>query len=41
MASSETEGTASDMSDLSCEQDLSEVGEGDAGPLQYCRKLST
>jgi hypothetical protein len=38
MSSSETESTASDMSDLSYEQDLGEVGEGvevDEGPLQH------
>jgi hypothetical protein len=36
--------TASDMSDLSYEQELGEVGEGgevDEGPLQHCRKLTT
>jgi ABC-type oligopeptide transport system substrate-binding subunit len=44
MSSSETESTASDMSNLSYEQDLVEVGEGDEvdeGPLQHCRKLTT
>jgi hypothetical protein len=44
MSSSETESTASDMSDLSYEQELGEVGVGgevDEGPLQHCRKLST
>jgi hypothetical protein len=44
MSSSETESTASDMSDLSYEQELAEVGEGgevDEGPLQHCRKLTT
>jgi hypothetical protein len=41
---SETESTASDMSDWSYEQELGEVSEGgevDEGPLQHCRKLST
>jgi hypothetical protein len=38
MTSSETESRASDMSDLSYEQELGEV---DEGPLQHCRKLST
>jgi hypothetical protein len=41
MSSSETESTAPDMSDLSYEQELCEVGEGDEvdeGPLQHCRK---
>jgi hypothetical protein len=37
----ETESTASDMSDLSYEQELGEVGEIDEGPLQHCRKLTT
>jgi hypothetical protein len=44
MLSSETESTASDMSDLSNEQELCEVGEGgevDEGPLQHRWKLST
>jgi hypothetical protein len=44
MSYSETESTASDMSDLSYEQELGEVGEGgevDEGPLQHCRKLTT
>jgi hypothetical protein len=45
MSSSETESAASDdMSDLSYEQELGEVGEGgevDEGPLQHCRKLTT
>jgi hypothetical protein len=44
ISSSETESTASDMSDLSYEQELGEVGEGgevDKGPLQHCRKLTT
>jgi hypothetical protein len=44
MPSSETESTASDMSDLSYEQELGEVGEGgevDEGPLQHCRKKTT
>jgi hypothetical protein len=44
MSSSETESTASDMSDLSYEQELGEVGdrgEVDEGPLQHCRKLAT
>jgi hypothetical protein len=41
MSSSETESTASDISDLSYEQELGEVGEVDEGPLQHCRKLST
>jgi hypothetical protein len=43
--SSETESTASDMSNLSYEQELGEVGdeggEVDKGPLQHCRKLTT
>jgi hypothetical protein len=42
--SSETESTASDMSDLSFEEELGEVGEGgsvDEGPLQHHRKLTT
>jgi hypothetical protein len=39
MSSSETESTlASDMSDLSYEQELGEGGEVDEGPLQHCRK---
>jgi hypothetical protein len=41
MSSSETESTAADMSDLSYEQELGEVGERgevDEGPLQHCRK---
>jgi hypothetical protein len=38
MSSSETETTASDMSDLSYEQEFAEV---DDGPLQHCRKVST
>jgi hypothetical protein len=41
MYSSETESTASDMSDLSYEQGLGEGGEVDEGPLQHCRKLTT
>jgi hypothetical protein len=41
MSSCETESTALDMSDLSYEQDLGEVGEVDEGPLQHCRKLTT
>jgi hypothetical protein len=42
LSSSETESTASDMSDLSYEQELiGEVGEVDEGPLQHCRKLTT
>jgi hypothetical protein len=44
MYSSETESTASDMSDLSYEQELGEVGGGgevDEGTLQHCRKLTT
>jgi hypothetical protein len=44
MCSSETESTASDMSDLSYEKELGEVGEGgavDEGPLQHCTKLTT
>jgi hypothetical protein len=44
MSSSETESRASDMSVLSYEQELGEVGEGgevDEGPLQHCRKLTT
>jgi hypothetical protein len=42
MYSSESElSTASDMSDLSYEQELGEVAEVDAGPLQHYRKLST
>jgi hypothetical protein len=44
ISSSETESTAFDMSDLSYEQELDEVGEGgkvDEGPLQHCRKLTT
>jgi hypothetical protein len=45
MSSSETEITASDMSDLSYEQELGlgEVGEGgevDEGPFQHCRKIT-
>jgi hypothetical protein len=35
---------ASDMSDLSYEKELGEVGEGgkvNEGPLQHCRKLTT
>jgi hypothetical protein len=39
-----SESIASDMSDLSYEQELGEVGEGgevDEGPLQHCRKLTT
>jgi hypothetical protein len=43
MYSSEAESTASDMSDLSYEQELGEVGECgevDEGPLQHCRKLT-
>jgi hypothetical protein len=43
MSSSETESTATDMSDLSYEQELGEVGEGgevDEGPSQHCRKLT-
>jgi hypothetical protein len=38
MSSSETESTASDMSDLSYDQELGEV---DEGPLQHCGKLTT
>jgi hypothetical protein len=41
MSSSETESTASDMSDLTYEKGLGEVGEVDEGPLQHCRKLTT
>jgi hypothetical protein len=41
MSSSETESTASDMSDLSYEQELDEGGEVDEGPLQHCRKLTS
>jgi hypothetical protein len=41
MSSSETESTASDMSDLSYEQELGEGGEVDEGPLQHRRKLTT
>jgi hypothetical protein len=44
ISSSETESTASDMSDLSYQHELGEVGEGgkvDEGPLQLCRKLTT
>jgi hypothetical protein len=41
MSSSETESTASDMSDLSYEQELGEVGEVDEGPLHHYRKLTT
>jgi hypothetical protein len=44
MSCSETEITASDMSDLAYEQELGEVCEGgevDQGPLQYWRKLTT
>jgi hypothetical protein len=44
MSSSEAESTESDMSDLSYEQVLGEVGEGgevDEGPLPHCRKLTT
>jgi hypothetical protein len=41
MSSSETESTAFDMSDLSYEQELGEVGEVDEGTLQHCRKLTT
>jgi hypothetical protein len=41
MSSSETESTASDMSDLSYEQELGEGGEVDEGPFLHCRKLST
>jgi hypothetical protein len=44
MSSSETESTASDMSDLSYEQELGEVGEGgevDDGSLQHSRKLTS
>jgi hypothetical protein len=44
ISSSETECTASDMSELSCEQELGEVGEGgevDEGSLQHCKKLTT
>jgi hypothetical protein len=40
MSSSETESTASDMSDLAYEKELGEVsvgGEVDEGPLQHCR----
>jgi hypothetical protein len=43
MSSSETESTASDMSDLSNEQELGEVREGgevDECPLQHYRKLT-
>jgi hypothetical protein len=40
-SSSETESTASDMSDLSYEQELDEVGEVDVGPLQHRIKLTT
>jgi hypothetical protein len=41
---SSSESTASDMSDLSYEQGLGEIGECgeiDEGPLQHCRKLTT
>jgi hypothetical protein len=38
MYSSEAESTASDMSDLSYEQELGESGEVYDGPLQHCRK---
>jgi hypothetical protein len=38
MSSSETESTASHMSDLSYEKELREV---DEGPLQHCIKLAT
>jgi hypothetical protein len=42
---SETESTASDMSDLSYEKETGEVDEGgevDDGPfLQHCRKLTS
>jgi hypothetical protein len=44
MSSSETENTASVMTDLSYEQEIGEVGERgevDEGPLQHCRKLTT
>jgi hypothetical protein len=41
MSPSETESTASDMFDLSYEQELGEDGEVDDGPLQHCRKLIT
>jgi hypothetical protein len=41
MSSSETESTASDMSDLSYEQDVGEGGEVDEGPLHHSRKLTT
>jgi hypothetical protein len=41
ISSSETESTASDMSDLSYEQEVGEGGEVDEGPLQHCRKLTT
>jgi hypothetical protein len=41
MSSSETESTASDMSDFSYEQDIGEVGEVDEVTLQHCRKLTT
>jgi hypothetical protein len=44
MYSSETESTASAMSNLSYEQELGEVGEGgevDECPLQHRRKLTT
>jgi hypothetical protein len=43
ITSFETESTASDMSDLSYEQELGEVGEGaevNEGPLQHCRKFN-
>jgi hypothetical protein len=40
MCSSETESTASDMSDLSYEHELGEGVEVDEGPLQHCRKLT-
>jgi hypothetical protein len=41
ISSSETESTASDMSDLSYEQELGGGGQVDEGPLQHCRKLTT
>jgi hypothetical protein len=41
MSSSETESTASVMSDLSHKQELDEGGEVDEGHLQHCRKLTT
>jgi hypothetical protein len=41
MSPSETESTASDMSDLSYGKELGEGGEVDEGSLQHCGKLTT